>query len=93
MKFGGTSVEDAVAIRRLIAIVKTQLHRQPIVTVSAMGKTTNGLLECARLAAGRELEAAQTKLAALAAHHLKTADALALPAARAALRHTLPSAL
>ncbi|HKE05917.1 MAG TPA: lysine-sensitive aspartokinase 3, partial [Blastocatellia bacterium] len=50
MKFGGTSVEDAVAIRRLVSIVRRQLHHQPVVVVSAMGRTTNGLLECARMA-------------------------------------------
>ena len=77
MKFGGTSVEDATAIRRLIAIVRTQLNRRPIVTVSAMGKTTNGLLECARLAAAGQLEAAHEKLAGLAAHHEATARELA----------------
>jgi aspartate kinase len=50
MKFGGTSVEDSTAIRRLIGIVNHYLDRRPIVVVSAMGKTTNGLLECGRLA-------------------------------------------
>ena len=79
MKFGGTSVEDATAIRRLVSIVRTQLPRQPIVVVSAMGKTTNGLLECARLAAAGEMLTAQTKLDGIAAHHCKTAEQLALP--------------
>jgi aspartate kinase len=89
MKFGGTSVEDATAIRRLIAIVRTQLHRRPIVTVSAMGKTTNGLLECARLAAAGDAVAAHRKLDALAAHHLDTAAQLALPNEKDALCETL----
>ncbi|MEK6688539.1 MAG: TonB-dependent receptor plug domain-containing protein [Gemmatimonadota bacterium] len=38
MKFGGTSVEDATAIRRLVSIVRQQLARQPIVVVSAMAR-------------------------------------------------------
>ena len=60
MKFGGTSVESDIAIRRLISIVKTQIQRQPIVAVSAMGKTTNGLLEASRLsAAGVKTEVAR----------------------------------
>ncbi|MFN0088184.1 MAG: lysine-sensitive aspartokinase 3 [Blastocatellia bacterium] len=80
MKFGGTSVENATAIRRLIAIVRTQLDRRPIVIVSAMGKTTNGLLECARLAASGEIGAARERLAAIAAHHEVTARELAPPA-------------
>ena len=41
MKFGGTSVESAVAIERVASIVKARLDRHPIVVVSAMGKTTN----------------------------------------------------
>jgi aspartate kinase len=78
MKFGGTSVEDATAIRRLISIVRRQSHRRPVVVVSAMGRTTNGLLECARLAAAGELGSAQSKLDEIAAHHFKSAEQLAL---------------
>lgn len=89
MKFGGTSVEDATAIRRLVSIVRLQLDRQPVVVVSAMGKTTNGLLECARLAASGETEAAQTKLDAMAEHHFKTAGQLALPEEVESLRAAL----
>jgi aspartate kinase len=36
MKFGGTSVEDAAAIRRLIDITRQELSRQPAIVVSAM---------------------------------------------------------
>lgn len=89
MKFGGTSVEDAVAIRRLVSIVRTQLHRQPIVAVSAMGKTTNGLLECARLAAGNDLTSAQSKLETISAHHLKAVDQLASAEEKDSLRLAL----
>jgi len=79
MKFGGTSVEDAVAIRRLVSIVRRQLHRQPAVVVSAMGRTTNGLLECARMAAAGDMQSAQSRLDEIAAHHFKTVNQLALP--------------
>ncbi|MGH9853930.1 MAG: lysine-sensitive aspartokinase 3, partial [Blastocatellia bacterium] len=89
MKFGGTSVEDAAAIRRLVSIVRLQLHRQPVVVVSAMGKTTNGLLECARLAASGETLAAQIRLDAIAEHHFKTAGQLAWPEEIESLRADL----
>ncbi len=89
MKFGGTSVEDAVAIRRLISIVRRQSHRQPVVVVSAMGRTTNGLLECARMAAAGELYSAQNRLDEIAAHHFKTVDQLAPPEEIEALREDL----
>jgi len=77
MKFGGTSVEDAAAIRRLTAIVRGQINRRPVVVVSAMGKTTNGLLECARLAAVDNLAEALQKLESLALHHYETITQLA----------------
>jgi aspartate kinase len=48
MKFGGTSVADADAIRRLIAIVAAEAARSgapPVVVVSAMSKVTDQLLK------------------------------------------------
>lgn len=85
MKFGGTSVEDTVAIRRLAKIVGRHLERRPIVVVSAMGKTTNELLKCAQLAAEIKLSDALTALSAIEHHHLRTLDELNLPA-----KHTEP---
>jgi aspartate kinase len=54
MKFGGTSVEDAVAINRTAKIVQGRLARgqRPVVVVSAMAKVTDQLLASAK-AAGR----------------------------------------
>jgi aspartate kinase len=56
MKFGGTSVADAEAMSRVIAIVKKQIDadradKPPVVVVSAMSKVTDRLIETARLAA------------------------------------------
>ena len=48
MKFGGTSVESATAIERVAAIVRARAARKPVVVVSAMGKTTNQLIEKAK---------------------------------------------
>jgi len=47
MKFGGTSVESAAAIERVAQSVKARRERNPVVVVSAMGKTTNKLLAIA----------------------------------------------
>jgi aspartate kinase len=52
MKFGGSSVESAVAIERVASIVKARRDRKPVVVVSAMGKTTNKLLAIAQAAIG-----------------------------------------
>jgi len=55
MKFGGTSVESAAAIRRVASIVAEQAARRPLVVVSAMGKTTNRILAAAGKAAAGNL--------------------------------------
>jgi aspartate kinase len=50
MKFGGSSVADAERIREMSQIVKTQLKRKPVLVLSAMGNTTDHLLEAAETA-------------------------------------------
>jgi aspartate kinase len=50
MKFGGSSVADAARIRQMGEIVRTQLHRKPVLVLSAMGDTTDHLLEAAESA-------------------------------------------
>ncbi|GHV55411.1 aspartate kinase [Spirochaetia bacterium] len=47
MKFGGSSVADAERIRHVAEIVKNQLERKPVLVLSAMGDTTDHLLEAA----------------------------------------------
>jgi len=71
MKFGGTSVESAEAIARVAGIVKARLAQKPVVVVSAMGKTTNKLLEIANRAAEGELNAAIEDLEDLRQFHLR----------------------
>ncbi len=89
MKFGGTSVEDATAMRRLVSIVRQHLHCQPIIVVSAMARVTNSLLDCARLMAkGRDLEV-RTKLDEISTRHEAAAAELALPEEQADLRVAL----
>jgi aspartate kinase len=71
MKFGGTSVESRAALERVTGIVKSRLHRKPVVVVSAMGKTTNRLLKIANLAVGGQREEALRELVALRDFHLR----------------------
>jgi aspartate kinase len=47
MKFGGSSVANAERIRHVAGIVKTQFERKPVLVLSAMGDTTDHLLEAA----------------------------------------------
>ncbi len=43
-KFGGTSVGDAAAITRLVAIARARQSEQPLIVVSALSKVTDALL-------------------------------------------------
>lgn len=45
LKFGGTSVESARWINNAIDITLNQIEKSPVIVSSAMGKTTNGILE------------------------------------------------
>ncbi len=76
MKFGGTSVEDAAAIRRLIGIVKGRLSGQVVVVVSALARVTDQLLEAGRAAAGGHLGAALEAVREIYVRHERLADEL-----------------
>jgi aspartate kinase len=45
MKFGGSSVANAERIRHVADIVRSRLERKPVLVLSAMGDTTDHLLE------------------------------------------------
>ena len=47
MKFGGTSVEDAAAVERVVGIVRAAREQRPVVVVSAMARVTDALLAAA----------------------------------------------
>ncbi len=76
VKFGGTSVGDAAAIRRAAGIVRSRLPRKPVVVVSALGGTTNALLALAEQAAQGQLIAALRGVETLRDRHLSLADEL-----------------
>ena len=73
MKFGGTSVESAAAITRVAGIVRAREVRRPVVVVSAMGKTTNKLLEIAGAAIGGRREEYIRQLHDLRDYHSREA--------------------
>ena len=81
MKFGGTSVQDAEAMNRVIAIVRNQWaanpnDRPPVVVVSAMSKVTDRLVETGRLAGERQASQATQIIADLLTRHLGVAATL-----------------
>ncbi|GFR50737.1 hypothetical protein Agub_g12994 [Astrephomene gubernaculifera] len=91
-KFGGSSVRDAERMREVADIICSFPQYLPCVVLSAMGKTTNLLLECGDLA----LRTATDKIGDLSPLkiirqlHLATCDELAIePAVRAEVDHLI----
>jgi aspartate kinase len=79
-KFGGTSVADPDAIRRLIEIVRSARARDgrgPAVIVSAMSGVTDALLAIAAAAGSGHQAEALTRVEQLRARHLAAARELA----------------
>ena len=76
MKFGGTSVEDTAAIRRLIGIVQSRLNAQPVVVVSALAGVTDQLLEAGNAAATGHLGSALATVRDIYVRHEELADSL-----------------
>jgi aspartate kinase len=76
VKFGGTSVSDADAIRRAASIVASRRDRQPIVVVSAMAGVTNALLAIAEQSARGQLIGAIRSVEALRERHMQQAELL-----------------
>lgn len=70
MKFGGTSIESASAIKRVTEIIKAEINNTPILIFSAMGKTTRNLLNAARaVACGNKHETRDVLLTIVDYHH------------------------
>jgi aspartate kinase len=82
-KFGGTSVADAAAIRRLAEIVRSRRGEGPVVVVSALARVTDVLLGLAATVERDDMAALDAGIAALVERHATTAEALGPAAARA----------
>jgi aspartate kinase len=74
MKFGGSSVANAERIRHIADVVKTQLKRKPVLVLSAMGDTTDLLLQ----AANQACSTGKYSAAEIENIHLKTMKELGL---------------
>jgi aspartate kinase len=68
MKFGGSSVANADRIRHVAEIVRARLEKRPVLVLSAMGDTTDHLLE----AADRAYRRGQVSIHAIEELHLET---------------------
>ena len=76
MKFGGTSVEDSAAIKRLIQIVGSRKNVQPVLVVSALARVTDQLLEAGKAAAAGHLGSALATVRDIYVRHEELADSL-----------------
>ena len=89
-KFGGTSVADPDAIRRLIAIARETRTREgqgPVVVVSAMSGVTDALLAVAASAGAAHTDDALSRLRQLRDRHLQAVSALTSGQRAASVAH------
>ncbi len=91
MKFGGTSVEDAAAIRRLCQLVQRPSSLCPVVVVSALAKVTDQLMNAGWAAAAGNLDPAREILQVLRQRHETVASGLAKGDERRRLSRALAS--
>jgi aspartate kinase len=93
MKFGGSSVVDATAMRRVIRLVSAERERGtvPIVVVSALGGVTDRLLGLAELARKGESAAVESGVTQLLQRHLGEAGPLGVDAQDPSLVSALES--
>jgi len=84
MKFGGSSVKDPEAVRRVVGVVGRE-KRARLVVVSALAGVTDGLLEIARLVETGAGDAAQEAVRGLRKRHEEMAVLARAPERRARL--------
>ncbi|MBI4458277.1 aspartate kinase [Candidatus Uhrbacteria bacterium] len=70
MKFGGTSVGNAAAIKQVAGLVSKYADRKPVVTVSALSGVTDQLLALARAAGSGDGADPEAEIARLRERHL-----------------------
>lgn len=75
-KFGGTSVQNAEAISRVIEIVKGRLDKKPIVVVSAMSRVTDLLYKISAATGQGDYKSAESMIEDLRQRHLDACEAL-----------------
>ncbi|MDR1867932.1 MAG: aspartate kinase [Treponema sp.] len=72
MKFGGSSLADAERFRVVSDIIREQLQRKPVIVLSALGDTTDYLLEAGDMA----LKTGNVSMAKIRDNHLATVTEL-----------------
>ncbi|MBO4705220.1 MAG: aspartate kinase [Spirochaetaceae bacterium] len=73
MKFGGSSVANAERIQHVATIIQAYAEKRPLVVLSAMGDTTDHLLEAADMAVNGKVD-----ISGVEALHYKTVEELGI---------------
>ncbi len=76
MKFGGSSIKDATAMKRAAHIVENFTDRKPLIVLSALGGVTDQLIDAHRAAIHQEHVQVQQIFDELQTRHLEMASAL-----------------
>ena len=90
MKFGGTSVGSVEGVKRVSELVKLHSDQELVVVVSAMGDTTDRLIEAARLMEGGKRREGEAKVRELEGMHHPILEAID-PKVREGVRKKLSS--
>lgn len=76
MKFGGSSIKDVSAMKRVAKIVESKITQQPLVVLSALGGVTDQLIQAHRMTLAGEKERASQIADELVHRHRTMAKAL-----------------
>ncbi len=77
MKFGGTSIGDAAAIKRTISIISKKIHSKPVVVLSACSGVTNLLHALCDSTESGDKDKCEEIMTGLKERHKSIVDALA----------------
>lgn len=78
MKFGGTSIGDAAAIRRTISIISKKMRSKPVIVLSACANVTNLLHQTVEYTEQGDKEKSEEIITSLRDRHKNIVDELAL---------------
>ena len=76
MKFGGSSIKDAPAMRRVAGIVQNHLNQKPLVVVSALGGVTDQLIKAHSFALAQQRQDVDSIVQELSERHNQMVEML-----------------
>jgi len=86
MKFGGSSLVNAASIKNVVEIIIKNLHLNPLLVISAIGKTTRNILNAAESAANKNTQDAFNKLSNIQEYHFDICSDLGIKEDKSTLK-------